>query len=364
MAIVIHGIVRKTVVLAALAVLAVGCGSGNEPASPTSQLPELTTPVTTVPLQPGPTNAGVTDTPPPEPKPAPPQSTTGVAMIFTRTLSNQPVPNVPVNLRLIQPCDPKNDDIPDDGKEVKRWDGVTDATGRAIFTVPVGCYRMGMGQPPAGATPVPEGYHHLFLIRPDSTVEGAFRFQNPVAPDKCSAQTIVSDLAAQGQLYSGQEDWTLAAVRDCADSWGVISWNTPGDTQRIVRRSGDRWSTYVIFPHSTCWSDAAADGVPDRLRGYFPACASRACTAASIVGDLDRQGELSPGQADSSLLQIQDCAGSWALVNWKTPGDTARIVQYTGHSWTTYVRFPHDLCWSQAAKTGVPQRLQAHFSKC
>ncbi|WP_228538225.1 hypothetical protein [Nocardia sp. XZ_19_385] len=267
-----HGIVRKTVVLAALAVLAVGCGSSTEPASPTSQLPELTTPVTAAPLQPGPTNSGVTDTSRPAPKPVPPQAGTGTAMIFTRTLSNQPVPNVPVNLRLIQPCDPKNDDIPDDGKEVRRWDGITDGTGRAIFTVPVGCYRMGMGQPPAGTTPVPEGYHHLFLIRPDSTVEGAFRFQDPASPDQCSPQAIVSDLAAQGQLYSGQEDWTLATVRECAGSWGVISWNTPGDTQRLVRRLGDRWNNYVSFPHDTCWSTASKDGVPQRLQGYFNKC--------------------------------------------------------------------------------------------
>ncbi|MGW0249374.1 hypothetical protein ACWDYH_22350 [Nocardia goodfellowii] len=283
-------------------------------------------------------------------------------MIFTRTLSNQPVPHVPVTLRLIQPCDPANGDIPDDGQEVRRWEATTDAAGRAIFTVPVGCYRMGMGEPPAGSTPVPEGYHHLFLSRPDSTVEGAFRFEDPAG--QCSAQSIVSDLAAEGRLYAGQEDWTRATVRDCADAWGVISWNTPGDTQRVVRRVGDRWSTYVIFPHFDCWSDAAADGVPERLRDYFHACTSRACTANAIVGDLMRQGELYPGQENPSLLQIMDCSGSWALISWNTPGDTARIIQYNGHSWTTYVRFPHDECWSRAVTTGVPQRLQPHFADC
>ncbi|MEV0246102.1 hypothetical protein AB0H76_05875 [Nocardia sp. NPDC050712] len=175
-----------------------------------------------------------------------------------------------MNLRLVTPCDPAAHDIPVEGvQETQRFTGTTDATGRAVFTVPVGCYRMGMGQPPAGTRPVPEGMHTLFVTRAGEAVEGSFRFQDAGWPPVCSTETIVNDLAAGGELYAGQADPALAQLRDCEGTWGVISWNTPGDTQRIVHHNFERWTTYVAFPHDTCWTEATRAGVPERLRPYF-----------------------------------------------------------------------------------------------
>ncbi|MFC9896211.1 hypothetical protein ACFVMC_21190 [Nocardia sp. NPDC127579] len=270
-----YGIARKTMILAVLAVAAVGCGDGTEPATPISSLPAITS-STPVPSQPEPSVTTAVSQPSSRPPADPPQeippSATGTAMVFTLTQAQHPVPNVPVGLRQVTPCDAAGRDIPEGAREVLRFDGVTDAQGRAVFTVPVGCYRMIMGEPPAGTRPVPEGMHALFLTRAGETVKGTFRFQDAGWPPVCSAETIVADLAAGGELYPGQADPSFARVRECEGRWGIVSWNTPGDTQRIVQHDFERWTTYVAFPHDVCWSKAAKEGVPQRLESYFGQC--------------------------------------------------------------------------------------------
>ncbi|MCM6773608.1 hypothetical protein NDR87_09010 [Nocardia sp. CDC159] len=177
------------------------------------------------------------------------------------------MPNVPVNVRLQRPCDPAARDIPPEAKEVLRRDAVTDGNGVASFSVPVGCYYFAMGTPPAGATPVPEGMHSLFLVRGGQTVTGELRFEEPGLGSGCAVQTVVHELDDLGEL--GTE---AATVRECDGKWAVIAWDLPGDSQRIIRRAADGWVTYVYFPHDVCWAKASADGVPARMQKYFPSC--------------------------------------------------------------------------------------------
>ncbi|MGW4848411.1 hypothetical protein [Nocardia brasiliensis] len=140
---------------------------------------------------------------------------------------------------------------------------VTDSSGSATFAVPLGCYRFGMVTPPPGTKPVPEGMHHLFLVRAGETVEGLLRFDDAERP-RCSPGAIAHDLDDIGGLTEYQ-----AKVEYCDGAWALIVWDAPGDSLRIVRRTGGGWSTYLAFPHDQCWAKAAADGVPLTLKYNF-----------------------------------------------------------------------------------------------
>ncbi|WP_378732305.1 hypothetical protein [Nocardia brasiliensis] len=266
-----RGVVQQALVVVAVVLAASACGGEDGSPIPadrstpaTSSLPLPTTPPTDVVEPPRNPSPG---TPAPD-KPGNPPQASGTVVLKTRTLSGAPVPKVPVDLRLVQPCDPASHDIPLDGTtEVLRRDAVTDANGSATFAVPVGCYRFGMGTPPPGTTPVPEGMHSLFLLHQGQVVSGELRFQEPNLPPFCAAQTIVHDLDDIGELGSHN-----ATVTECDGNWAVIVWDVPGDSQRIVRRAPDGWATYVYFPHDVCWTKAAADGVPTRLQDYFIIC--------------------------------------------------------------------------------------------
>ncbi|MFE9784088.1 hypothetical protein ACFYO7_01770 [Nocardia salmonicida] len=193
----------------------------------------------------------------------PPAATTGTVVLRTVTLSGVPVPGVPVHLSLQQPCDPSNNDIPlAETVETVRRDGVTDEQGRAAFITEIGCYYFGMTAP-SGTNPVPEGMHTLFLVTAGGTVTGELRFQDvpPEPAPACAESTIESEL--------GVDPGPAATIPDCDGQWGVIRWDTPGDNQRLVTRTSGTWTTYVRFPHDTCWTTATADGVPARLRTYF-----------------------------------------------------------------------------------------------
>ncbi|WP_249040431.1 hypothetical protein [Nocardia cyriacigeorgica] len=203
---------------------------------------------------------------PAQPAP-PPAQAAGTAVIRTQTLSGVGVPGVPVNVRLVQPCDPATRDIPvGTTTEVLRRDGITDASGVISFEVPVGCYYFGM-DPPPGTTPVPEGMHSLFITRAGETVVGTLRFEDPGLSPPCAADTIERDLGVGPDLANAS-----ATVSDCDGQWAIIVWDTPGDSQRLVRHDGTTWTTYVAFPHEICWSQAVADGVPSRFERYFPDC--------------------------------------------------------------------------------------------
>ncbi|CAM4409461.1 hypothetical protein NONI108955_25760 [Nocardia ninae] len=257
---VVRRMVQQGLAVIAVAVLASACGgNGDEPSTPSR---DRSTTVPTSTSAPNVPTAAPTQIVPPPPG-NPPQGT-GTVVIRTRTLSGTPVPNVPVNLSLIQPCDPSKRDIPLGSNEVLRRDAVTDGNGAATFSVPIGCYHFGMGTPPPGTTPVPEGMHSLFLVRDGELAAGELRFQEPDLPAPCAAQSIVHDLDDIGELGSHN-----ATVTECDGNWAVIAWDAPGDTQRIVRRTPDGWATYVYFPHNVCWTKASADGVPTRLQKYF-----------------------------------------------------------------------------------------------
>ncbi|MGX1808068.1 hypothetical protein ACWIGI_20305 [Nocardia sp. NPDC055321] len=88
------------------------------------------------------------------------------------------------------------------------------------------------------------------------------------AQSACAVQNVVKDLT----IGDWQRDAT-ATVKDCDGTWAFISWDSPGDSARIVHRDNGKWADYVIFPHDTCWSEAAAAGAPaETMRQYFSAC--------------------------------------------------------------------------------------------
>ncbi|MFI9510159.1 hypothetical protein [Nocardia sp. NPDC052566] len=261
----VRGIVGKVCAVLALAAVAAGCGGGVTDSGP--QASRTTSPATqTTPgAAPGSSPGSPPDKAPGAPSANAPQAS-GTAVIRTATLSGKPVPNVRVNLSLQQPCDPAGHDIPPgETNEARRWNGVTDGNGTATFSVPVGCYFFGLDKPaPPGTKPVPEGYHTLYVTAPGQKVDGLLRFEDPAPTGNCAPGVIAADLTDIGALKNA-----TATVRECDGQWAVIVWDVHGDSQRIVRRKADRWSTYVVFPHDTCWARAAADGVPIRLKPYF-----------------------------------------------------------------------------------------------
>ncbi|MFD6392907.1 hypothetical protein [Nocardia sp. NPDC060259] len=273
---------RKTwigVVAGVTALFLAGCGAGDPQVSgtssaarptstsrpsvvtPPSGAPATAAPATVAPIDTAPGTTAVPTTPA-QPGP-PPTPTTGTVVLRTATLSGVPVPGVPVYLSLQQPCDPASHDIPvGETTETQRLDGVTDTSGLAVFTTVTGCYRFGMTAP-AGTDPVPEGMHSLFLVDQGATVTGQLRFQDaaPEPAPACAESTIETEL--------GVDPAPAADIGECDGQWAVISWATPGDNQRIITRTSGTWTTYVLFPHTTCWDTATADGVPDSLRRYF-----------------------------------------------------------------------------------------------
>lgn len=203
---------------------------------------------------------------PPGTSTAPAEHGLGTLVLHTVTLQGVAVPNVPVYVARHAPCDPASGDLPETAAEVERWADITDVNGEIMLTVPVGCYRFGM-EPPPGTVPVPEGMHTLFLTAGGRVVTGLLRFEDPAAAPSCATETIVRDLDVGGDLSGA-----LATVSECHDSWAVIAWDVPGDSQRVVRLVDSRWTTYVVFPHDRCWSQARTDGAPSALEVYFSVC--------------------------------------------------------------------------------------------
>ncbi|PXX63871.1 hypothetical protein DFR70_10553 [Nocardia tenerifensis] len=257
------GALRVGILLAAVVVAGSACGAGDSGAPSREGPAASSSRVGATASSSVPSTQATTVVPQGNPSSSPATEVLGTAVIRTRTLSGTPVPNVPVRLSQVQPCDAASRDISPDAKEVLHREATTDGSGVARFSVPLGCYYFGLGTPPPGATPVPEGMHSLFLVRAGEPVSGELRFQEPLSPH-CAAATIVHDLDDIGELTSYN-----AKVSECDGAWAVIVWDIHGDSQRIVRHAADGWATYVVFPHDICWSKAAADGVPARLRPYF-----------------------------------------------------------------------------------------------
>ncbi|WP_194836386.1 hypothetical protein [Nocardia sp. XZ_19_369] len=214
-------------------------------------------------------NSAATSTPPGEgtlaaapPANNPPPQGNGTIIITTVTTSGNRVPRVPVYIRQMVPCDPTIPGIPQHAREASVRESTTDYAGEAVFTAPVGCYIVGMTAPP-GTSPATGEWPSLSIAREGQVANAELRFYDS-APDPCSAETIARDLAKQGGIPTG-----MPSVRECDGNWAVISWDSPGDTQRIVYSVPDRWSTYLVFPHDKCWAQAESEGVPARLKPYF-----------------------------------------------------------------------------------------------
>ncbi|MFI6867007.1 hypothetical protein [Nocardia sp. NPDC050406] len=260
----------RMLIVAALG-MATACGADDAPRATSPTVTSVSVPGVTPP-------PGVTTPDAPRTTAAQPPEAPGIprndapdakSTVVLRTVSVQGVaiPYVPVRLSRFVPCDPASHDLPEGTTEQVRWDGTTDANGQTGFLVPVGCYRFGM-TPPPGTNPVPEGLHTLFVESEGQIVHGQLRFQDPAPDPVCAGQTIVHDLG-EGPPYTT----ATPTVSECDGFWAVISWDIPGDSQRIVRRGYDSgWTTYVRFPHDICWSQATAEGVPANLEKYFQNC--------------------------------------------------------------------------------------------
>ncbi|WP_159080290.1 hypothetical protein [Nocardia suismassiliense] len=192
----------------------------------------------------------------------PPQQGVGTIIITTVTKSGSRVPRVPVYIRQMGPCNPSIPGIPQHAKEISVRESTTDYAGEAVFTAAVGCYVVGM-TPPPGTYPAVDEWPSLSIAREGQVANAELRFHD-AEPDPCSAKKIAGDLAEQGGIPAG-----TPSVRDCDGNWAVISWDSPGDTQRIVWSAADHWSTYLVFPHDRCWARAEVDGAPARLKPYF-----------------------------------------------------------------------------------------------
>ncbi|MFC6012706.1 hypothetical protein [Nocardia lasii] len=263
-------------VIAGMTLLVTACGGG-EPQAPSTPRPSVTSTAPAPTATAAPADAPDDATPgapaptvvaPPEPGASttapPPESATGTIVLRTVTVSGVPVPAVPVRLSLRRPCDPVGHDIPlGETTEALRRDGITDDQGSATFTVPTGCYHFGMTAP-AGTNPVPEGMHSLFLVTPGSTITGKLRFNDAAPASACAESTIETEL--------GVDMAPAATISDCDEQWAVVRWDSPGDNQRVITRTSGTWTTYVLFPHVTCWTTAFTDGVPQPLRHYFHNC--------------------------------------------------------------------------------------------
>ncbi|RBO96601.1 hypothetical protein [Nocardia puris] len=86
------------------------------------------------------------------------------------------------------------------------------------------------------------------------------------------------------------------------------------------------------------------------------------CAVTRIVDDLGRHGEL--GELGNYVPSVSGCDGGWAVIVWDIPGDSQRIVRHGPDGWRTYVRFPHNQCWSEAVADGAPARLDIYFTAC
>lgn len=83
------------------------------------------------------------------------------------------------------------------------------------------------------------------------------------------------------------------------------------------------------------------------------------CASETIVRDLGLGEPFS-----SAAATVSECNGSWAVIVWDMPGDSQRIVRQMDSRWSTYVVFPHELCWSSAQSDGAPNALEGYFSAC
>ncbi|MBH0780455.1 hypothetical protein [Nocardia bovistercoris] len=108
-----------------------------------------------------------------------PGQTSSTIVVRTRTVSGAAVADVPVELTLIDQCDPARQTIPTGGSAgTLGLRATTDAGGSATFLAAVGCYYYEITSSPPGRKPVTTGRQTLFLSVPGQTVDAVLTFQD------------------------------------------------------------------------------------------------------------------------------------------------------------------------------------------
>ncbi|MFC9662314.1 hypothetical protein ACFVJ5_18935 [Nocardia sp. NPDC127606] len=151
-----------------------------------------------------------------------------------------------------------------------------------------------------------------------------------------------------------------------------------GETVETLRRDGvtDEQGRAAFVTEIGCYrfgmtAPAGTNPVPEGMHSLF--LITPGGTATGQLRFQDAPPEPAPACAESTIetelgvdpgpvATIPDCDGQWGVIRWDTPGDNQRVITRTSGTWTTYVRFPHDICWSSAVADGVPDRLRPYFA--
>ncbi|MFI6569029.1 hypothetical protein [Nocardia fluminea] len=138
--------------------------------------------------------------------------------------------------------------------------------------------------------------------------------------------------------------------------------------------SSVRPATTITAPVSIATPSVAPAVTPaGRPGGGSPGGPAPSVGASTAPAKTARPPEPAPACAESAIetelgvdagpvATIADCDGQWGVIRWDTPGDNQRLITRTSGTWTTYVGFPHDICWSIAVTDGVPERLRTYFN--
>ncbi|WP_149359547.1 hypothetical protein [Lolliginicoccus suaedae] len=293
--------------------------------------------------------------------PAPDSTGPGSILVETKTFTGAAIPSVPVYLMLAAECDVANRDIPLDADFTTTYDGVTNASGEALFAdMPLGCYRANMDVP-ENSNPVPEGMHTVVLTEaiPDQSLW--FRFTDEPAS---------ADATRLGQIF----------VRDSVGnpiSRAALELEQCGTSNRMTTVNSDREGRIILeVPRAECYTVVGTSGTSEWTLTSRPvidtgtsnfaldivlerAGTEPSCAATSIAADLDL-----PYEYGTTPVSV-DCANGWAAIRWpESQGDNQRLVHLVDGEWTTYIAFPHQQCWAEARGNGVPDRLQKYFQGC
>jgi hypothetical protein len=194
---------------------------------------------------------------------------TGALSVTATDAAHKPVADVEVELERALDCDLTNRVIFPGTSYTNHFTETTDEVGRAEFTgIPLGCYQVS-AKDPAGVELKPGAQHEAFLTEEEPHQQLGLTFGKTSEGGKadCLAEEISEDLDIPEEQREAE-----ATIVECEPNWSVIRWDVPGDSQRVVRYFGDKWVTYVAFPHNRCWKQAKYDGAPPTFEQYFQSC--------------------------------------------------------------------------------------------
>ncbi|WP_446223246.1 hypothetical protein ACTWPB_26680 [Nocardia sp. IBHARD005] len=149
-----------------------------------------------------------------------------------------------------------------------------------------------------------------------------------------------------------------------------------GETMETLRRDGvtDEQGRASFITEIGCYrfgmtAPAGTNPVPEGMHTLFLVTAGGTATGQLRFQDTAPEPACAEATIETELgvdpgpvATIPDCDGQWGVIRWDTPGDNQRVITRASGTWTTYVRFPHDICWSSASADGVPERLRSYFS--